>query len=137
MNKRGILVFILMIGIGVLVGVGVMVGRSHARIAEDAVRHGLTVCYAAAATESEEFITPEQMKNVIQSDLRAPLEKSHLLPSFVKSENVYFSVAPVAKGSSKIVCAIKLGESRYLALNGNGDCMMLDQAGIDGWDHAQ
>jgi hypothetical protein len=137
MKKRIIIALTLMIGIGVLVVVGFMVSHSHVAISDGAVRHGLIGCYATATAESREFITPEQMRSVIQHDLRAPVEKSHMLPSFVKSEDVYFSISPVAKGSSNIICAIRLGGTRYLALNGNGDCMVLDQAGMGGWGHTQ
>jgi hypothetical protein len=124
------------IGFLVLVCFGLMQNRTDKAIIENSVRHGLIQCYLEAAHGRSGFITPEQMKNVIQSNLYAPSSDIiHLLPSFVKSEDVYYSMSPVAIDSSNIICAIRFRESAYMALKGDGDCMVVTKNSVHEWPH--
>ena len=136
--KRPLLVLIVVALLAALVcGIGFLVSQNPTRILTDAVSHGLLACYDAATSVHEGVISPDRLREIIQADLDAPAEKTHLLPSFVRTDDVRFANRAVAIGSSNIVCAVRLGEGKYCAVRANRTCVLLDQRGMDAWAHRQ
>jgi hypothetical protein len=136
--KKKFLPLIILANLGVVLCViGFLVSQNQARVLTDAVSHGLLACYDAATPAKEGVISSDRIREVIRADLDAPAEKTHLLPSFVNANDVYFANHAVAKGSDEIVCAVRVGKARYCAVKGNRASVVLDQSGMDAWAHGQ
>jgi hypothetical protein len=137
MKKWVLLVLIVLFALLLLIWFGRMQSQTDETILENAIRNGLKECYATI-DKSKTLITPEYMKNVIQDNLYVhSSDKKHLLPSFIKSEDVYYSTIPVAMDSSNIICTIRLRETAYVALEGDGECTLINKDEVRGWPHTQ
>lgn len=136
MTSRGsIIVFC---AVAVIVFLFLVMEGTHTkrRVIENALRYGLIRCYISATNESQGVISTNTIRLIIQQDLALPVEKNHLLSSFVTNGMVSFAEKPVAVGSDDVIWAVKLG-SKYLCIKGNEDFGLLSESEFDNWKHMQ
>lgn len=120
--------------LAILCAAGLLVAQSDQRVMTNAVSRGLLACFDAAASTNALPIAAEQIRAVIQTDLSSP-DGKHLLPSFVKSNEVLIASRAAPKDSDDVICAVRLGAGKFCVVKGNRVSAILDERSLSAWPH--